>query len=92
VEKMGLFVLIIYLLDNLFCFRKEYGFECDMYSAAMVLFEMMESTHPYDGGNQMQIFLKAKNGEVKPLKSERPEELIALYNSMRDMVFIFNSI
>jgi hypothetical protein len=29
---------------------------------------------------------------VKPLKSKRSEELISLYNSMRDMVFILKHI
>jgi serine/threonine protein kinase len=88
---VGVVIMFIYLLDNLFYFRKEYKFECDVYSAAMILFEMMESTHPYEG-NLAQIILKAKEGKVKPLKSKRSEELISLYNSMRDMVFILKHI
>jgi serine/threonine protein kinase len=87
---VGVIIMFIYLLDNLFYVRKEYKFECDVYSTEMILIEMMESTHPYDGENIIQIILKAKEGKVKPLKSKRSEELVALYNSMRDMVLFLN--
>jgi hypothetical protein len=52
----------------------------------MILFELMESDHPYDGKEMVQIILNAKEGKIKPLKSKRSAELVALYNSMRDMV------
>jgi serine/threonine protein kinase len=90
-EGFVVVIMFIYLLDTLFYIRKEYKFECDVYSAAMILFEMMESTHPYEG-NLAQIISKVSKGEVKPLKSKRSEELISLYNSMRDMVFVFKHI
>jgi hypothetical protein len=54
----------------------------------MILFELMEPTHPFDGKNDVQVGMKVQKGEVKPLCSERPEELVALYNSLRNMVFI----
>jgi glycosyltransferase involved in cell wall biosynthesis len=54
----------------------------------MVLFELMESTHPYDGENGIQVFMKVQKGEVKPLESKRPKELVDLYNSLRNMVLI----
>jgi serine/threonine protein kinase len=78
-----LFILIICSL-----LRKEYGFECDMWSLAMVLFELMESTHPFEGENDAQIAINVRGGNIKPLKSERPNELVALYNSLRNMVFV----
>jgi hypothetical protein len=59
----------------------------------MILFELMELDHPYDGNNTALIALKAMEGKVKPLKSKRSPELVALYNSMRDMVlFIHKSV
>jgi serine/threonine protein kinase len=67
-------------------FRKEYGFECDRWSLAMILFELMESTHPFDGRNDVQVGMKVQKGEVKPLRSKRPKELVVLYNSLRNMV------
>jgi serine/threonine protein kinase len=72
----------------LFFFRKEYRFECDRWSLAMILFELMESTHPFDGKNVLQLVIKLQKGEVKPLISKRPKELVELYNSLRNMVLL----
>jgi hypothetical protein len=55
----------------------------------MILFELMESTHPFDGRNDVQVGMKVQKGEVKPLCSKRPKELVALYNSLRNMVYTY---
>jgi serine/threonine protein kinase len=68
--------------------RKEYGFKRDMWSLAMILFELMESTHPFEGENNAQVVINVHGGKIKPLKSKRPEELVALYNLLQNMVFI----
>jgi serine/threonine protein kinase len=60
----------------------------DMWSLAMILFELMESTHPFEGKNDVQIAINVLGEKIKPLKSEKPKELVALYNSLRNMVFI----
>jgi hypothetical protein len=52
----------------------------------------MESTHPFEGKNDVQIGIKVQKGDVKPLMSKRPEELVALYNSLRNMVLLTCSI
>jgi serine/threonine protein kinase len=82
-------IIIVIILGNFFLFRKEYGFECDRWSLAMILFELMESTHPFDGKNDLQVGMKVQKGEVKSLCSKRPEQLVALYNSLQNMVFIY---
>jgi serine/threonine protein kinase len=69
-----------------FFIRKEYGFECDMWSLAMILFELIESTHPFEGKNDAQIVVNVLGGKIKQLMFERPEELVAFYNSLRNMV------
>jgi serine/threonine protein kinase len=90
-EEEG-FIYIYYLfllfLVIFFLFRKEYGFECDRWSLAMILFELMESTHPFEGKNDAQIAINVLGGKIKQLKSKRPKELVVLYNSLRNVVFI----
>jgi hypothetical protein len=54
----------------------------------MVLFELMESTHPFDGKNYLQVGIKVQKGEIKPLRSKRSKELVELYNSLRNMVLL----
>jgi hypothetical protein len=46
----------------------------------------MESTHPFEGENDAQVVINIYKEKIKPLKSKRPEELVALYNSLRNMV------
>jgi hypothetical protein len=46
----------------------------------------MESTYPFEGKNDAQVAINVLGGKIKPLMIERPKELIALYNSLRNMV------
>jgi serine/threonine protein kinase len=80
-----------YLFTLIICsfLRKEYGFECDMWSLAMILFELMESTHPFEGENDAQVVINVHGGKIKQVMSKRPKELVALYNSLRNMVFTY---
>jgi serine/threonine protein kinase len=82
------FLFFLLLLLFVFIFRIEYRFEYDIWSLAMILFELMELEYPYDG-TDYQIIKRAMEGKVKPLKTERSPELVQLYNSMRNMVYVF---
>jgi hypothetical protein len=52
----------------------------------MILFELMESEHPFDWKNILHLFKIVKEKKVKPLTTNRPKGLIELYNSMRNIV------
>jgi hypothetical protein len=49
----------------------------------------MESSHPFDGKSDYLVGKKVEKGEVKPLCFKRPEELVALFHSLRNMVFSY---
>jgi hypothetical protein len=48
----------------------------------------MESTHPFEGENDAQVAINIKDEKIKSLESKRPEELVALFNSLRNMVLL----
>jgi hypothetical protein len=49
----------------------------------MMLFELMELEYPFD---RERFLIKIKEGEVKPITTNKHEGLIELYNSMKNIV------
>jgi hypothetical protein len=52
----------------------------------MILYELMELERPYDSSVLKKLVKKVKKGDTKPLKTKRPQPLIDLYDSMRNLV------
>jgi hypothetical protein len=60
-----------------------------MWSIAMILYEMMESEHPYIHTDLIGLADDVRNGQVKELKVERSADLIFLYQSLKKIVYYF---
>jgi hypothetical protein len=79
--------IIYYLYVVIILFSMEHAFECDIWSTAMILFELMEGDYPHslDFHEQRK---EVKEGKIKPLTRNRPLQLVTLYDSMRKIVRI----
>jgi serine/threonine protein kinase len=75
-------------IDLLFLFYSsvKHKFECDIWSIAMILFELMESERPYIHTDYNSLLEDVKKGQVKELKVKRSEDLISLYQSLKKIV------
>jgi serine/threonine protein kinase len=80
-----------YIFINLLLFfynSIKHKFECDIWSIAMILFEMMESDYPYIiRTSKFDQQEDVKKGEVKKLKVKRSPDLVSLYQSLKKIVY-----
>jgi serine/threonine protein kinase len=73
-------------------FRITYRFEYDIWSLAMVLFEMMELKKPYEEKKEIttfQLMKKIENGKINSVTTNRSPELIEFFNLIGNIVFFF---
>lgn len=59
--------------------RKDYDFQCDIWSFGVILFEIVERMTPFPNRTVMEIMENVVNGQLPNLKSKRDECLKNLY-------------
>jgi serine/threonine protein kinase len=62
--------------------RTEYRFQYDIWSVAIILFELLELKRPFEEKSLYQIMEDVSQKKLRPLTRKTPEVLVSIYNSI----------